>query len=185
MKYLLLSSVLTILGIFKQVESFSPNKSVVHKFHSSRTSIRSSTSQLKMADPSKDLTGKIVAQRYIYRFSLEKSAVSSPYAIEERQYYSVAEDRSLEPFGSKHFIFRDWEAKDDIPPPEETLKKNGTPRMYTRIGKALYTVKDLNEDDPGDDGDIGGSVWDSSFALALYCMAHPEVIRGKGIEIGR
>ena len=184
MKYLLLSSVLTILGIFKQVESFSPNKTVVHKFQSGRR-ITWSSSQLKMADPSKDLTGKIVAQRYIYRFSLEKSAVSSPYAIEERQYYSVAEDRSLEPFGSKHFIFRDWEAKDDIPPPEETLKKNGTPRMYTRIGKALYTVKDLKEDDPGDDGDIGGSVWDSSFALALYCMAHPEVIRGKGIEIGR
>jgi len=184
MKYPQLSAILTILGIFQQVESFSPNQSVVHKFHRSR-SRSSSTSQLKMANPSKDLTGKVVAQRYIYRISPTKSDISSPYAIEERQYYSVADDRSLEPFGDKHFIFRDWEAKDDIPPPEETLKMNGSPRMYSKIGKALYTVKDLKEDDPGDDGDIGGSVWDSSFALALYCMAHPEIIRGKGIEIGR
>ena len=34
----------------------------------------------------------------------------------------------------------------DVEAPEESLKKNGMPRVYTRIGKPLYTVKDLKED---------------------------------------
>jgi len=139
-----------------------------------------------MVDPSKeDLTGKVVAQRYIYRFSPDKSAVTTPYTLEERQYYTVAEDRSLEPFGGKCFIFRDGEVKDDVLPPEESLRKNGTPRVHKRIGKALYTVKDLCEESEEEGEDLlGGSIWDSSYVLALYCMEHPEIIRGKGIEVG-
>jgi hypothetical protein len=139
-----------------------------------------------MVDPSKDLTGKVVAQRYVYRFSPDKSAVTTPYTLEERQYYTVAEDRSLEPFGDKCFIFRDGESKDDVPPPEESLKKDGTPRVYKRIGKALYTIKDLSEGVEEEDEDLlGGSIWESTFCLVLYCMAHPEIIRGKGMEVGR
>lgn len=142
------------------------------------------TSRLHMSEPASDLTGKIVAQRYIYRLSPEASSVTTPYTLEERQYYTVAEDRSLEPFGEKHFIFRDDVRKNpDVEAPEESVKKNGIPRVYTRIGKPLYTVKDLKEDD--DDEELGGSVWESSYVMALYCMEHPEIITGKGLELGR
>lgn len=145
----------------------------------------SNTRLFMAADPAKqDLTGKVVAQRYIYRFSPSKSPVTTPYSLEERQYYTVAEDRSLEPFGDKCFIFRDGEAKDDgVNPPEGSLKKNGMPRVYTRIGKALYTVNNLQEEE--EEEGIGGSVWESSYVMALYCMEHPEMLTGKCMEVGR
>lgn len=136
-----------------------------------------------LADPSKDLSGKVVAQRYIYRFSPTKSPVQSAYTIEERQYYSVAEDRSLEPFGEKCFIFRGPESKDDdVEPPEESVKKNGMPRVYTRIGPALHKVEGLQEEEDPDG--LGGSVWASSYVMALYCMENPEIISGRGLELG-
>mmetsp|Transcript_7839 Transcript_7839/g.14775 ORF Transcript_7839/g.14775 Transcript_7839/m.14775 type:complete len:482 (-) Transcript_7839:84-1529(-) len=140
--------------------------------------------RLFMADPKQDLTGKVVAQRYIYRFAPTKSTVTSRFTLEERQYYTVAQDRSLEAFGDKCFIFRDAEASDDgVDPPEESLKKNGMPRVYTRLGKVLYKVNDLKEGDEEEEG-VGGSVWESSYAMALYCMENPDVFTGKGIEVG-
>lgn len=140
---------------------------------------------LFMADPKQDLTGKVVAQRYIYRFSPSKSPLTSRFTLEERQYYTVAQDRSLEAFGDKCFIFRDAEAQDDgINPPEESFKKNGMPRVYTRLGKALFTVNNLKEEDDEEEG-VGGSVWESSYAMALYCMENPDILTGKGIEVGR
>ena len=50
--------------------------------------------------------GKIVAERYLYRFSPTTSSVQTPYTIEERQYFSVAADLSLQPFVGKSYIFR-------------------------------------------------------------------------------
>jgi len=136
------------------------------------------------ADAGKDLTGKVVAMRFIYRFSPTKSSIQTPYTIEERQYYSVAEDRSLELFGERSFIFRGPERQDeDVQPPEESVKKNGMPRLYTRIGPVLHTVEGLQEDDDIDD--LGGSTWESSYVMALYCMQHPEIISGRGLEVGR
>lgn len=131
---------------------------------------------------SSDLAGKVVAQRFAYRLSPTRSSVSSPHWLEERQYFVVAEDRSLEPFGSKCFILRGENNNNDVEAPPETLKKNGQPRMYTRIGPALYKINNVEEEEEEDS--LGASVWESSHAMILYCMANPEFIKGKGLEVG-
>lgn len=143
------------------------------------------------SSPASDFSGKVVAQRFIYRLSPTKSSVYTPYTIEERQYYSVGDDRSLEPFGDKCFIIRGPENANDnnndnddivIEPPEETIKKNGQPRVYTRIGPSLYQMKNVAEEN--EDEMLGSSVWDSSHAMILYCLANPEFIKGRGLEVG-
>lgn len=35
-----------------------------------------------------------------------------------------------------------------------------------------------------EDESLGSSVWDSSHAMILYCMANPEFIKGRGLEVG-
>lgn len=158
------------------VKAFSPQGRSSHK----------NIGKVQMSSESggNDFAGKVVAQRYIYRLSPTKSSVTTPYSIEERQYYSVAEDRSLEPFGERCFILRGGEDHDDgIEPPEESFKKNGMPRIYTKIGPALQTIKDLKEDEDDIDG-LGGTVWESSYVMALYCMENPDIIKGKGLEVG-
>lgn len=130
-----------------------------------------------------NLSGKVVAQRFVYRLSPTKSSVTTPYTIEERQYFSVGEDRSLEPFGDKCFIIRGPENTADVEPPPETLKKNGQPRVYTRIGPSLYKIDNIVEEDE-EESLLGSSVWDSTHAMILYCMANPDFIKGKGLEVG-
>ncbi len=131
-----------------------------------------------------NLSGKVVAQRFVYRLSPTKSSVTTPFTIEERQYFSVGEDRSLEPFGDKCFIIRGPEDTDvDVEPPPETLKKNGQPRVYTRIGPSLRKIDNIVEEDE-EESLLGSSVWDSTHAMILYCMANPDFIKGKGLEVG-
>ena len=138
---------------------------------------------MSMSSASQDLSGKVVAQRYVYRLSPTKSSVTAPYCIEERQYYTVSEDRSLEPFGDKCFILRGPEDNTvDVEPPPETLKKNGQPRIYTRIGPSLYKIDNIEEEE--EEESLGSSVWDSSHAMILYCMANPEFVKGRGLELG-
>lgn len=135
------------------------------------------------SNPGSDLAGKVVAQRFLYRFSPTRSSVTTPYTIEERQYYSVGEDRSLEPFGDKCFILRGAEDNGpDVQPPPETLKKNGQPRVYTHLGPSLYKIDNVAEED--EEENLGSSVWESSHAMILYCMANPEIIKGRGLEVG-
>ena len=131
--------------------------------------------------------GTIVTERSLYRFSSSSSSnsnkneseskyksnniISSPYAMEERQYYAVASDhQSLNPLGGKSIIFRG-------PPKPTSEKPNGA---YTQIGPALYAIEGLKgEEDPDGLEDF------SCYAMALYCMAHPDVIQGRGVEVGR
>ncbi len=130
-----------------------------------------------------DFSGKVVAQRFVYRFSPTKSSITTPYTIEERQYYSVDEDRSLEPFGDKCFILRGPESKieEGVEPPEGT-KKNGEPRVYTRLGPSLFQMNNVAEEE--EEETLGSSVWDSTHAMVLYCMANPEIVKGRGLEVG-
>lgn len=131
------------------------------------------------------LSGKVAVQRFLYRLSPTRSKVQSPYAIEERQYFKVAEDKSVEPLGSdRTFILRKPVSgvQSTVEPPSEEIKKNGLLRTYTQVGPAAYSIKKISEAEEEDD--LGGSVWDSSFALALYCAAHPEFIKGRGMELG-
>lgn len=144
-----------------------------------------SMSMSSASNPGSDLSGKVVAQRFLYRLSPTKSSVTTPYTIEERQYFSVGEDRSLEPFGDKCFILRGPEntsTQVDAEAPPETLKKNGQPRMYTRIGPSLYKIDNVAEEE--EEESLGSSLWESSHAMILYCMANPEYIKGKGLEVG-
>jgi len=148
-----------------------------------------------------DLSGKLIAQRYIYRLSPTKSSVTAPYTIEERQYYAVSEDRtSLEPYGDKRFFLRaeddndvdgtDEDTDDTNGPPEGVKKSTGQPRTYTRIGSPLYKmihdVKASSAEDEEDeeDGELGLTVWNSSFAMTLYCMANPHLVKGNVLELG-
>lgn len=137
---------------------------------------------------SADLSGKFIAQRYIYRFSPTKSEVTAPYAIEERQYYSISEDRtSLEPCGDKRFFFRADDDDGGSPSPPDVNKSNGDPRTYTRIGPSLYKmVHNLNGggDEDDEDSELGLTVWNASFAMVLYCMANPHLIQGNVLELG-
>lgn len=131
-----------------------------------------------------NLSGKVVAQRFVYRLSPTKSSVTTPYSIEERQYYSVGEDQSLEPFGDKCFIIRGPENNNvNVEPPPESFKKNGQPRIYTRIGPSLFKVNNVMEEDE-EESLLGSSVWDSTHAMILYCMANPDFIKGRGLEVG-
>ncbi len=99
------------------------------------------------------------------------------------------EDRSLEPFGDKCFIIRGPEGSSagagvevEVEPPPESLKKNGQPRVYTRIGPSLYKMDNVAEEEEEDS--LGSSVWDSSHAMVLYCLANPDFVKGRGLEVG-
>jgi len=135
-----------------------------------------------------NLSGKLVAQRHIYRLSPTRSSVTAPYSIEERQYFSISEDQTLEPYGDKRFYIRDdyEDDNDNERPfsPPEARKKSGEPRMYTRIGQSLYKMEYSGVDDEEEDDELGLTVWNSSFAMTLYCMANPSLVQGNVLELG-
>ncbi len=120
--------------------------------------------------------GTVVTERYLYRFSPTDSDIQSPYAIEERQYYAVAADKSLEPLGDKSIIFRGGERNESG---NRNPSEDGKPGVYTQIGPALYALEGLKEQEDPD-----GLEDSSSYAIALYCMEHPKIIRGRGLEVG-
>lgn len=137
----------------------------------------SAISEDKSQQEDRELTpGTVVTERYLYRFSPTESAIQTPYAIEERQYYAVASDKSLEPLGDKAIIFRGAETKDGSEDPSDS----GKPGVYTKLGPALYAVEGLTETEDPD-----GLEDASNYVMALYCMQHPEIIKGRGMEVGR
>lgn len=121
---------------------------------------------MSTAPPAGPNPGQVIAQRRIYRFSQTESPIQSPYSIEERQYFTVAGDRSLEKLGDKCIVFR---ADDGV---------SNTVNGQMTVGPALYKVH-------GMEGIEEGSESDSSYAMALYCMKHPKIISGEGLEVGR
>jgi hypothetical protein len=121
--------------------------------------------------------GKVVAERYISRFSPTKESGQTSYFIEERQHYSVSADRSLKAIGNKHYIFREGGRMDYA-----FQIDDGKHDIYTQIGRALHVVDGLRDErelnNPTDhlsDGDL---------VMALYCMNNHEIFDGKGIELG-
>ena len=165
------SHVVILIGLFIQcahVNSFSLSNFRNALFKTRGSSDKRSHQQLSMsATPdrqdltgtvvSKELTGKVIAQRYIYRVSPEESAIQTPYAIEERQYYTVANDRSLQPFGEKRVIFR------------------GPAQTYNQFGPPLYSIEGLVDEKTN---------WDCSYAMVLYCMQYPDIFNGNGLQVG-
>ncbi len=166
----------------KYVNSFSPrlattnqwitNKRNVHHKQLYMVSEGDGADDSRADDSSADEShaGKIVVRRHLYRFMPTKKSTETKYAIEERQYYSAREDGSLEALGDKSIIFRG----------EEPFEENDG---VTRVGPALYTLQGLH--DEKDSEGLGGSVLESCYAMALYCMEHPEIVKGKGLEVAR
>jgi hypothetical protein len=166
--------------------------------------------QQQQKDAPKDHTpGTIVTERYLYRlsFSPTESAIQSPYSytIEERQSYTVAKDQSLQPLGEKSILFRGagstrTRTRSTTQNETKTNYVDVDANVYTMMGPALYAVEGLKlqqqqqqkkndkdkEKDKKNDKDKGGHEDDcsSSYVMALYCMEHPEMIQGRGLEVG-
>jgi hypothetical protein len=166
--------------------------------------------QQQQKDAPKDHTpGTIVTERYLYRlsFSPTESAIRThqSYTIEERQSYTVAKDQSLQPLGEKSILFRGAGSARTRSTTQNETKTNYVDvdaNVYTMMGPALYAVEGLKlqqqqqqkkndnekdkKNDKKNDKDKGGHEDDcsSSYVMALYCMEHPEMIQGRGLEVG-
>jgi hypothetical protein len=121
--------------------------------------------------------GAVVTKRFLHRFSPSKSDIQSPYAIEERQKFSVAEDMSLEPFGDKTVIIRGGVLKPDEVDPTVASPSHG----FIGIGPSMYTVEGLQIDST----ELNNPGWTSSYVMALYCTNYPKLISGKGLNVER
>lgn len=172
------AALLLVLGLHVQVpgsEAFSP---------ASFVGIRSSTranhdaSEIKDRDTHLQMTvdniedlapGTIVTERYLHRFSPSKSTLLSPYSIEERQKYSIADDKTLAPIGDKQLIFRGRVIKEDTVDPDSV-------GGFLGIGPVLHTIEGLQ---------MESSDWMSKYAMSIFCMKYADFISGKGLEVGR
>jgi hypothetical protein len=72
-------------------------------------------------------------------------------------------------------IYRGGVIKDDEADP--TVSGNS----FLGIGPVLYTLEGMQMDSSG----LGSSAWISKYTMTLFCMKHPELISGKGLEVGR
>lgn len=141
---------------------------------SNRNNNKSKKSRPKRVPP-----GKIIADRILYRLASpeadpdgDSTSIISPYSIEECQYYEMTKKRTLEPLGSKSIIIRGLT-------PGTGMRGEDT-ESEIKVGPALYTLKGMYEDE-----ELVESKVVSGYVSALYCMEHPEIIQGKGLEVGR
>ncbi len=128
------------------------------------------------------IVGTVVTERYLYRFSPTKSAVQTPYTIEERQHFRVLEDKSLECLGEKSVIFRGAGNQDGTGNP---LDHGSFSKDYTKIGPALYAVEGMHNSSTDKIRSSKEPGNKTNLVMALYCMEHPEVFKGRGLEVGR
>ena len=133
----------------------------------------------------KEKSNGVLAQRCLYRISPRKaqrsarrSGKSSPsFTIEEQRCYSILKDKTLKSIGGRSLIFR-GEA-DQV----RHQRGNDSDRSIA-VGPALHAIQglqDINSEENVDET----SIWESNYAMALYCMHHPELISGRGIEVER
>jgi len=138
-----------------------------------------------------DLTGKVIAQRYLYKLSEIESSTTSPFSIEERRLYVVNQNGTLDSINKKSFLLReDYKNSTHSTLLPSQMKKNGQKRSFIHIGPVLHTIQQIQEGDSSSEHPGGGkvglgeSIWDSSFVMALYCAAYPELYRGQVLELG-
>uniref|UniRef100_A0A7S3Q596 Uncharacterized protein n=1 Tax=Chaetoceros debilis TaxID=122233 RepID=A0A7S3Q596_9STRA len=154
---------------------------------SSRNNInrnKNNNNKSKKSRPKRVPPGKIIADRILYRIAStdndgsESSATTiSPFSIEECQYYEMTKKRTLQPIGGKSIILRGLT-------PNSGLSGDGDDIITDseiKVGPALYTMSGLYEEEefPLEESKIV-----SGYVSALYCMEHPEIIQGKGLELG-
>ena len=157
-----------LLGFNSQVswiDSFSPSFPVprsstrnvrINNIHERDTHLFMSLATA--ADETEDLTpGTVVTKRYLHRFSPTDSAIQTPYTIEERQKYSVREDKSLVSLGDKSLILRGGVSEEG-----EGVASTGMP--VTSVGPSLHTIEGLKMDST----DLIPQSWGSSYTMALF-----------------
>lgn len=145
--------------------------------------------------------GNVLAQRSVYRLSplKNKPSIQIPYTIEERLYYYISEDKTIQPLGKRSVIFRggdmqqqeeyavdshwSWSIEGVYTKHNSVKEKVNNRRVHTRIGQALYVIDDLIDEEEST-GRMGRSIWDKYYIMALYCVQHPDVVSGTGLEIG-
>lgn len=176
MKFPHVAATLLFISFYEQFSytfAFSFKTSISQKLHGNilHATPRTVHTALQMAAkprlPDDALIGKAVAKRAIYRLRPHKKDTHSPFAIEERQYFTITSHNSLQPISDKFLIFRGSCGK------VETSDK-----IAEQIGQAIFTV----------DGLVGYDTKMSkecNLAMALYCMEHHDMMTGKGLQIGR
>lgn len=177
-------AILLFLGLNAQlswIDSFSLVKNAPSAFNrgTKLNNIRQGDTSLFMTsqntgDQNELTPGTVLTKRYLHRFSPTDSAICSPYFIEERQDFSVLEDKSLLALGEKYLIIRGGVTEES-----QVVSSNG--QYATSFGPALYTVEGLKIDS----NDFLPQPWGSSYAMALFCMDHPGIMTGSGLEVGR
>lgn len=115
-----------------------------------------------------DMTGSIIAQRHVYRLSPSEGAVRSAFTVEDRQYFKVQRDNSLELYGDRCITLRGPSEKSSI--------------FDFQLGPALLTINGLQEDHDLDD-ESRKVMWHNTYATMLYCIANPFIIHGEGLGV--
>ena len=127
------------------------------------------------------LKGNVVAQRSLYRFSPTQSSVQSPFAIEECQYFQVKPDESMEPIGDRSFTVHGFDAELNEDTDNAYDKSNDSAQKYITLGPALYSTNGFGGNDISSEHKAAS--FESSYAAALYCMANPDIVKGKGMQL--
>lgn len=149
----------------------------------------------------------MIEERQYYKYQSSTDATTrSDTGLERKEEHNNVEnghapEQSLsrplvEPIGDKYLIFRKIINGGDTNAPCTASDDTSFDNTIV-IGPAMYTLQGLRErEDPEERGrgrvqsesrfrPGSGRVWDSPYAMALYCMDHPTIIRGKGLEVGR
>ena len=185
-----------VTNAFSIPHSISRSATSVHTFSS--TILQASESSASTSNHNNNLTGKVIAQRYIYRLSPTESSTTSPFSVEERLLYSVGEDGTLKSMNLKSFILRqesnntttNSNIHSTAIPSSTMTKKNGDKRSFLHLGPVLHTIKHFHEGDSasehpgGGRAGLGETIWDATFVMALYCAAYPEFYYGHVLELG-
>ncbi len=145
----------------------------------------SSTGSTNTHIETKEKGNGVLTQRCLYRISLRKGQRStrrsgkfSPsFTIEEQRCYSILNDKTLKSIGGRSLIFR-GEAD------QAHHQRSNESDRSVEVGPALHVIQGLQDISSGGNVDES-SIWESNYAMALYCMHHPELISGRGIEVER
>ena len=119
-------------------------------------------------DDEYDMTGSIIVQRHVYRLSPTEGSVKSSFSIEDRQYFKVKQDSTLEAYGDRSFILRKSSKKQSV--------------FDFELGSIVLAINGLKEDTDMEDASRN-LAWLNAYAATLYCIANPLILRGQGLQI--
>jgi len=119
-------------------------------------------------DEEYDMTGSIIAQRHVYRITPTEGTFKSSFAIEDRQYFKVNQDNTLEAYGDRSFILRRSSKKQSV--------------FDFELGPILLVINGLKEDMDLDDASRI-LAWQNAYAATLYCLANPFILSGQGLQV--